>query len=477
MFQIDFVQGFGLFAYLGLVAGAAIYGALNNSANGRDVKFEAIGYQRFGALMVAIVIASTMLGPADAMALSQNGLKYGLIWALFPLGAALAQLVSGKYLASKVVSRFQGLISLGDIFDRACHPSARVAAGFLVFAQAIAFSGVLVLAGAQLLEAFLHIPRVYGMVSTAVFVGLYTSFGGFSGVAWTDRVQFFFIVVLFGVLVLSSIVNAAHAPALSFSEVFATNAFWQDYDFKTGLGFFLAYFLGELLLPAYSVRALVARDRASAQNGFVIAAGMIAVWYVVVTLAGSVAQYIPVSARTAGDVGIILDIARNIAPPGSIVSSVVGVLVFIGLLAMIHSTFDSFLNVGAVAFARDFLGGLVALTDETQGWIVRRATFVIAIFGIVVATFGGSLIDILLVGYTIWVPSLLPGLLWLLLHGSKKLTPVAFWSGLVAGIAFWGFIEYVLTNSPAPSIAVGFVANFLVIGIIDKMAADREGGV
>ena len=54
-------------------------------------------------------------------------------------------------------------------------------------------------AGARVLEAVLGVPYLWGAVGFAVTVGLYTAYGGFRAVAWTDAFQA--VVMLFGVLI------------------------------------------------------------------------------------------------------------------------------------------------------------------------------------------------------------------------------------------------------------------------------------
>ena len=54
------------------------------------------------------------------------------------------------------------------------------------------------IAGARVLEAALGVPYVWGVASFAVVVGIYTAYGGFRAVAWTDSFQA--IVMLVGVL-------------------------------------------------------------------------------------------------------------------------------------------------------------------------------------------------------------------------------------------------------------------------------------
>lgn len=237
----------------------------------RGIQYEALGSQRYGAVVIGVAIAETMLGPADAMALSQNGLKYGLLWAIFPLGAALAQFVAGTFFVQRIYEQYAGRFSIGDIFSERCGKSARVVVGLVVVAQAIAFSGVLVLAGGQVLESFLGVNKLYGMLISAIVVGSYTAFGGISAVIRTNKLQAGFAWSVTVLALVGAIVLAMTSSGFDIQRVVVKEAFVQDHSFKVGVALFTAYFMGELLLPAYAMRALIAKDAPSARRGFVLA--------------------------------------------------------------------------------------------------------------------------------------------------------------------------------------------------------------
>jgi hypothetical protein len=105
------------------------------------------------------------------------------------------------------------------------------------------------------------------------------------------------------------------------------------------------------------------------------------------------------------------------------------------------------------------------------------ACTLIAALGTGVAFLGDSLIGILLIGYTIWVPSLLAPFAWVLLNSRTKLTAIAFWSAVLAGAAGWATFEY-LVETPIPGILAGFLANLVVLllvqGVTSRSAERRS---
>jgi SSS family solute:Na+ symporter len=75
------------------------------------------------------------------------------------------------------------------------------------------------------------------------------------------------------------------------------------------------------------------------------------------------------------------------------------------------SSLDSLLNAGAVAFTQDIIKPFVKLPDSTALNIGRSATIVIAAIAAVCVPAVPSIIDGLLICYTIWASAILPALI------------------------------------------------------------------
>jgi len=188
-------------------------------------------------------------------------------------------------------------------------------------------------------------------------------------------------------------------------------------------------------------------------------AGLLAAaWYLVVTSAGVVARLINVT-----DPEFVLLGNLEAAMGGNSVGLVaVTVLAFVTLLALTHSTFDAILNTGGTAVARDVVGGITELTDEQQGFLARLFMLIIAALGMAVPFIWNDLIEILLVGYSIWAPTLMPVFAWIVLSERRRLPTKCFWLAVAAGIAGWILAPHIF-GGDVPSVLVGVVANVLVL--------------
>nr|VFJ64422.1 MAG: Na+/proline symporter [Candidatus Kentron sp. DK] len=472
-------ETFGLLAYLAIIA-YVIYSLYRSSDEEKTARMtakgSALGTRRFGVFGLASMLAITMVGPADFLALSQNGFNYGVLWSIFPLGAALALLVSGLFVVKRLEAKlFTGVKTTGEIFGRSTGRSSQFIVGLVVTIQTIAFSGVLIIAGGQVLEVFIGIDKHLGMVLTSLVVGFYTSYAGMDGVTRTDLVQRY--IIAFILLVISlSVLSLLFSVDTSNVELFEKDDFDTDFPLKTILAYFSAYFFGELMLPTYTQRVFIANTSNTAKKGFLWGAAFLATWYIVITFSGSLAEAIP-SLRTSmhDDRMVVLDLARYHFDDGTVLWGIMGAFIFAGLLALIHSTYDSFLNVGSSSFANDVIG-VFNDDDKLLYQTTRQMSIAISALGLIVAIWFDNIIDALIFGYTIWVPSLLAPLLYILLVSkNNKLDSRVFWFSFVAGSTTWLLLEYVIKTdgwvSFIPSIVWGLVINATCLHVGTRVIA------
>ena len=442
-----------------------------NNNQPHSIEIYSKGQRTYPAFFIGIVMAITMVGPADALGLSEKGFLYGTIWAVFPAGAAIAQFISGRFFTGPIHENFSKLVSVGDIFKEKCGRTSAIIVGFVAFVQSIAFSGVLILAGGKILDTFLGVPMYIGVSMTALFVGGYTAINGMEAVMRTDKVQAVSSGVIFLVIFIAAYLVFSSAPLSDDVQIVKKDAFSAQHDWSMIWRFLLVYFLGEMLLPAYIVRAKIAKSSDDASKGFMIASALLISWYVVITTAGSLSVIVLPNMDSPMGSDILLAIIRSATQEGSLWYKLLGALTFLAFLGLIHSTFDSFLNVGAVSFSRDVIGNLFGTSDKDQKWLAQRATLGIAAIGLLLAIWVNDLIDILFIGYTIWVPSLLAPMLRIVLNPGKKLGQRSFLTGILLGSVSFGLFKWLIIT-PVPAILIGFVFNGAAILICEKVYDD-----
>ncbi len=127
------------------------------------------------------------------------------------------------------------------------------------------------------------------------------------------------------------------------------------------------------------------------------------VWFIVMIALG-------VAARSLLPTGTVEDrVLLNLV--GSLTHGGGYALLLVVLVSVVMSSLDSLLNAGAVAFTEDIVKPFAKLPDEKALNVGRCATIVIAAIAAAVAPAVPSVIDGLLICYTIWASAILPALI------------------------------------------------------------------
>jgi SSS family solute:Na+ symporter len=164
-----------------------------------------------------------------------------------------------------------------------------------------------------------------------------------------------------------------------------------------------AFLLGETLIPPYANRALASKTTKISRNGFILAGIFSAIWFMVMVSLGITARSV-ISMDTAEDL-VLLNLVKSVMPASGYA------LLLVVLVSVIMSSLDSLLNAGAVTFTEDIVKPFVKLSNGTALNTGRIATVAIAIIAAAGAVVVPSIIDGLLLCYTIWAPAILPALM------------------------------------------------------------------
>lgn len=207
------------------------------------------------------------------------------------------------------------------------------------------------IAGARVLEAALGVPYMWGVLGFAVIVSVYTAYGGFRAVAWTDSFQA--IVMLVGVLLtvgfglyrvggLQAVYDGLAAQSPELLTPTGPDAFLP---FPAAISFFFVWPLAVAGQPSLITRFLACRDLGSLRRAALLIGVYVLLLYPAVIFAGILGRV------------LVPDLAASDhALPATILASVPSVLagfVLAAPMAAIMSTISSFLLVAAGAIARD----------------------------------------------------------------------------------------------------------------------------
>jgi len=160
-----------------------------------------VGGRETGAWVMALTWIATAASGGTFIGAPALAHTYGWILLLW-ISAYMVFAVTGVGLLGKRISkigRVTGALTYPDLMrDRFESKAIGMVSGVAIILLYTSYVVAQLVAGARLLEAILDVPYLVGVVTFSVVVALYTAYGGFRAVAWTDAFQA--VVMLFGIL-------------------------------------------------------------------------------------------------------------------------------------------------------------------------------------------------------------------------------------------------------------------------------------
>ena len=217
----------------------------------------------------------------------------------------------------------------------------------------------------------------------------------------------------------------------------------------------VSFALGEVLIPPYANRALAAKSVSASKSGFLLAGGFVIIWLAIVAALGIVAHGILPAGTKPDDV--FVSVGRAVLPPGAFG------LLLAALVAIVMASQESCLNSAAVALVRDVVGIFTTPGEKATLLLAKVGTLAIAVVAILAAQFSPSIIEGLLLLYSIWAPSMLMALIAALYIEETR--PVASWLSILGGAAVSLGWQFAREPAGVPAILVGLTASTILYAI------------
>ena len=410
---------------------AALYGhiRLKKQAHGSSITpldYMLMGRQLTLPLFVATLVATWYGGIFGISEITfnygiYNFVTQGIFW-------YIAYLIFAFFISHKI-ARYHSM-TLPDLTSQMFGPkSAKIAAFFtFLYITPVAYA----LSLGMFLDMLFGIGLLPGMICGALFTCLYTAWGGLRSVVFSDLVQFFVMCSAVLLVVVFSIHNfggltflKAHLPATHFSLTGGNS--WLN----TLVWGFIA--LATLIDPGFYQRCFAAKSPQVVKTGVLISTF---IWFCfdICTTAG--ALYARALLPTASPGEAYFFYAIQLLPSG-----LRGFFVA-GILAIILSTFNSFLFIASNTLSFDLLR-----TRFTNVVLSNRiAIFVVGAISILLAQFfNGSFKRIWLVLGSYYSACLLVPILMGYIHPgriSDKLFVISSLSSAITMTAWWAFAPH-----------------------------------
>jgi SSS family solute:Na+ symporter len=359
------------------------------------------------ALPLALVfgsLAATYVGPGFSIGFVGKGFKSGFLFLGIGLAYAIQNILVGLLIAPRLRA-LKGCHTLGDAIGQKYDRTCQIVAGIISVSVCTFFAAVMAHAGGVVVSDVFGLPNWSSVIVIVGITALYTTFGGLRASVITDAFQFTAFAILLPVTLLFVLMFHFDGGVATFAEQASVATFdgFGSKSFIEIVGLVAAFLLGETLIPPYANRALASKTTRISRNGFMLAGLFSVVWFIVMIALGVAARNIlPVGTN---EDRVLLNLVGSLTHGGGYA------LLLVVLVSVVMSSLDSLLNAGAVAFTQDIVKPFAKLPDEKALNVGRCATIVIAAIAAAVAPAVPSVIDGLLICYTIWASAILPALI------------------------------------------------------------------
>ncbi|MEQ6890572.1 sodium:solute symporter family protein [Halomonas sp. CS7] len=408
-------------------------------------------------------LAASFLGGGASMGRAGKSFDEGYAFMFAASAFPIATVLAGLYIAPRL-KRYTNAQTVGDIMAHHFGSSARLFTGIFSLVFCIGILGAQALAVGTVFHAILGIEVSTGILIGMAVVLLYSTVGGMWAVIQTDVVQFLMLAVFLPLTMLIGIHDLGGPAALVERLPEAHFSIMGDYSVGMFVSLFIAFLLGETLVPPYTQRALSAPDSRHARIGYTVAGGFGFLFYFVSATIGLIALVLYPNITPDQAMPTLIRDALPIGITGLVLAS---------LLAVVMSTADSYLNSAAVIFVGDIYKPFIEpdVSDKKRLWIERVVNLLIGIGAVIFALYATSIVDALLMSYALWAPTILLPFVFAVLFDlrcSRSAIAAMLAGALVTIVWKWGPFDLQAATGLTALIA-GVIANIAVFTLVYRL--------
>ncbi|WP_136247255.1 sodium/pantothenate symporter [Halomonas borealis] len=347
-----------------------------------------VGGRQIGPWVLGLTWIATMASGGTFIGVP--GLLYSYGWSVFLWIAGFMVVITTGFgiLGKRIgqIGRKTGALTFPDLLrDRFESPAIGILSALMIVVLYLAFMVAQYTAGARVLEAVVGLPYHWGVIGFAVSVALYTAYGGFRAVAWTDSFQA--VVMLLGVILtawfavdLAGGLEKINTALINESKELVSGPGPDNFlPLVTALSFFILMPLSQLGQPALVSRFLTFTDTRALKRAALLTGLYVCLMYPLIMLVGVTSRVLLPEIESPDHA---LTATVMMALPAALAGFIIAAPV-----SAIMSSLSSFLLVTAGAVVRDIYQHNVNpdLSGDKAKTLTHVMTFVITLIGVALA--------------------------------------------------------------------------------------------
>ena len=352
---------------------------------GRTTRSTTLDYLVAGRRVTLPAFVATLVATwyGGILGVGEYSWRYGVSnWLVFGAPYYLGAFLFAVLFAKR--AREQALYTLPDLLDRHYGRGPALMGAVAVFVTSAPAAYVLMLG--TLFSAMTGFALVPCIIAAAVLSVFYIDKGGLRTVVFTDQVQF--VLMYLGFVILLAFLVAKHG-GLPFLQANVPASHWTWHGGNPPAQVLVWYFiaLGTLVDPAFWQRAYAARDPIVARRGVLMSIAFWMVFDFMTTACGMYARAL--LPRMEQPVYAFPEVANLTLPPVALG------LFYLGMIATVMSTIDSYGFIAAATVGRDFVWRLRGEVSEDRiPSYTRVGLWIACVFAAVLALARTSVIEL-----------------------------------------------------------------------------------
>ncbi|MBY6185964.1 sodium/pantothenate symporter [Marinobacter hydrocarbonoclasticus] len=361
--------------YLVVTLVIARVAAARQSANGGFTQRYFLGGQFMGGTLLALALVTTYTSASSFIGGPGAAYKFGLGWVLLAMVQVPVAMLTLGVLGPKLwrLAKESGAVTILDVLDqRYRSPTLLVLAGVSLLAAFVGMVVVQFTGGARLLSVMTGVDYSLGL---AIFVGtvlLYTLWGGFRAVSYTDALQG--LVMIFGMIALfiGLLVKGGGMANLTTELATQDPGLLQPHgpdDFLSWpflMSFWVLVCLGTLGLPHTVLRTMAVKDMGALRRAMILGTAVSAVVILLPHLSGVLGRALLPDLASPDEVMPTLMV--TLFPP------MLAGLLLAAPMAAVMSSVDSMLLQAGSTLVRDLVQRHRPLSERAQKGLSYGAT-------------------------------------------------------------------------------------------------------
>ena len=435
-----------------------------------NIREFAVGNRDFTTTALVCTIVATWIGGEDFFILISESYTDGLYFILsYSFGILAVILLIGLFFTPRM-AEFLGSLSIAEVMGKLYGNQAKLVSAI---AGCIGTAGVIAaqlkIAG-LLFEYALDVSSIYGIVIGASIVTIYSAFGGIKSVTFTDVIQFFMFGAILPTLALFIFGTLGSTNNLIITLASNENFnYKQIFDFSSSKSLYYLFIFLWVAVPSFDPaifqRISMAKDVFQAIKSFIIAAFVFFALTLTMSWIGVIALSIyPDVAPDAIAKHIIMDYSYT---------GLKG-LTLAGILAMLMSTADSYINSTSVLFTHDFCNA-AGIKIKNELITSRIVALILGIFATILALYSTNLLQLIITTKSFYMPIVSIPFMFSIFgfRSSSKSVLIGMGAGFIT-VVLW---EIFLRGHTVDSVIPGMAANIIFLFASHYLLGESGGWV